>query len=428
MKTQSGATSIIMTSLMMSLILVFVMTSAKGIFYQLKDSNNQIDSRRSYWRAEGGLECAYAKMLASRKLTHNFGSCIELLDLDELSAERGRPNIIYSRSGFVTLSKAFYLPRLQIKSPITTRSHLLVNGNLKVSPHVGDRINSAEWECYSIRYAGDLYALSYATSPIMLQQVSEPNTSHADVLNDPKCADSHFTRLAWQAKDTQKDFLFKPEVDPFEEVFNLGRSQWFTIMSDTSRIAHVPITLTNELPPKASLLPTPRFNDSCASQILTLIRSFHDLIWVYGGCELLEQDIASINLAIERYLDSGLLLVLHNGIVSISSQQPLNGVIYHLVTSDSLQFTDWPKTANDKPPSRVSQTIAQLPTAQFSKQQISYFQHGSFYPLGGLILDAPNYYAVVNGELNTKYSQSISESVAKYFHSLNWARGGWYDL
>ena len=110
MKTESGATSIIMTSLMMSLILVFVMVGAKGIFYQLKDSNNQIDSRRSYRRAEGGLECAYAKMLASRKLTHNFGSCIELLDLDELSLEQGRPNLIYSRSGFVTLSKAFYLP------------------------------------------------------------------------------------------------------------------------------------------------------------------------------------------------------------------------------------------------------------------------------------------------------------------------------
>ena len=107
MKTQSGATSIIMTSLMMSLILVFVMTSAKGIFYQLKASNNQIDSRRSYWRAEGGLKCAYAKMLASRKLTHNFKSCIELLDLDELSVEQGHPNLIYSRSGYVTLSKAF---------------------------------------------------------------------------------------------------------------------------------------------------------------------------------------------------------------------------------------------------------------------------------------------------------------------------------
>lgn len=142
----------------------------------------------------------------------------------------------------------------------------------------------------------------------------------------------------------------------------------------------------------------------------------------------MEQDIASINLAIERYLDSGLVLVLHNGIVSISSQQPLNGVIYHLVTSENIQFTDWPKTANDKSPSRLSQTLAQLPTAQFSKQQISYFQYGRFYPLGGLILDAPNYYAVANGELSTKYSQSISESVAKYFHSLNWAQGSWYDL
>ena len=114
----------------------------------------------------------------------------------------------------------------------------------------------------------------------------------------------------------------------------------------------------------------------------------------------MEPDIASINLAIEHYLDSGLLLVLHNGIVSISSQQSLNGFIYHLVTAENIQFNDWSKTVNDKPPSRLSQTIAQLPTAQLSKQQISYFQHGRFYPLGGLILDAPNYYAVVNGGLN----------------------------
>ncbi|WP_114786516.1 hypothetical protein [Vibrio tetraodonis] len=428
MKTQSGATSIIMTSLMMSLILVFVMTGAKGIFYQLKDSNNQIDSRRSYWRAEGGLECAYAKMLASRKLTHNFGSCIELLDLDELSVEQGRPNLIYSRSGYVTLSKAFYLPRLQIKSPITTRSTLLVNGNLKVSPHVGDRINSAEWECYSIRYAGELYALSFATKYPTSQQVSEQNTSRIYTQVRPQCADSHFTRLAWRSEDTQKDFRFEPEVDPFKEVFNLDRSQWFRIMSDTSRIAHVPVTLTNALPTRADLLPKPRFNHTCVSQILTLIRSFHDLIWVYGGCEILEQDIASINLAIERYLDSGLLLVLHNGIVSISSLQPLNGLIYHLVTSENIQFSDWSKTANDKPPSRLSQTIAQLPAAQLSKQQISYFQHGRFYPLGGLVLDAPNHYAVVNGGLSTKYSQRVTEPVARHFHSLTWVQGSWYDL
>ena len=124
------------------------------------------------------------------------------------------------------------------------------------------------------------------------------------------------------------------------------------------------------------------------------------------------------------------MLVFHNGIVSISAHQPLKGLVYHLVTSNlAVQDSDWSKTANDKPPSVLDQTIEKLSfVTRLHKQQVSYFQNGRFYPLGGLVIDAPNRYALVNGSLNTEYSKHVTESVARDFHSLTWVLGSWYDF
>ena len=287
MKQESGATTIIITSVLVGLILMLVMASAKGVLYQLKHSNNQIDSRRSYWQAEGGLECAYAKMLRSGKLIQNFSDCIAMLGLDELKTEQGTPNIIRSSSGYVTLSKAFYLPELQLKSPITTRSHFLVNGNLTIDPNIDLRINSTDWQCYSLRYIGDLYARSFSSINSFTRR---------------KCSDSYFTSLAWRLEDTLNDFSFEPDIDPFKEVFNLERHEWFSVMSDTSRLVHVPIWLTDSMPAHATQLPKATFIDNCGQEVVSLVKAAHELIWVYGGCELSEDDVYAINLAIETHL------------------------------------------------------------------------------------------------------------------------------
>ena len=442
MKPESGATTIIITSVLVGLILMLVMASAKGVLYQLKHSNNQIDSRRSYWQAEGGLECAYAKMWRSGKLTQNFSGCIAMLGLDELVIEQGTPNVIRSSSGYVTLSKAFYLPRLQLKSPITTRSHLLVNGNLAIDPNIGPRINRTDWQCYSLRYIGELYARSFSSKhPYQVEPSSRyfPSVNSVSSINSfssvnsftsRKCSGSYFTSLAWRLEDTLNDFSFEPDIDPFKEVFNLERHEWFSVMSDTSRLAHVPIWLTESMPTDATQLPKSKFIDNCGQEVVSLVKAAHELIWVYGGCEISEDDVYLLNLAIETHLESGLVLVFHNGIVSISAQQPLKGLIYHLVTSDlAEQDSDWSKTANDKPPSVLEQTIEQLSfVTRLTKQQVSYFQNGRFYPLGGLVLDAPNHYALVNGSLNTEYRKHVTEAAARNFHFLRWVLGSWYDF
>ncbi|MBU2898409.1 hypothetical protein [Vibrio hepatarius] len=436
MKPQCGATTIIITSVLVSIILTLVMASAKGVWYQLKHSNNQVDGRRSYWQAEGGLECAFTKMLGSGELTQNFSDCIAMLGLDELKIEQGTPNIIRSSSGYVTLSKAFYLPELKITSPITTRSNLLVNGNLSIDPNIGPRINNTDWQCYSLRYIGELYAQSFSSKysyQADLETRYFPSVNSfptVDSIPRRQCADSYFTSLAWRLEDTLNDFSFEPDIDPFKEVFNLERHEWFSVMSDTSRLAHVPIWLTESMPTDATQLPKAVFINNCGQEVVSLVKAAHQLIWVYGGCELSDEDIYAINLAIETHLESGLVLVFHNGIVSISAQQPLKGLVYHLVTSDlPLGDNDWSKTANDKPPSALGQTIEELSfVTRLRKQQVSYFQNGRFYPLGGLVLDAPERYALINGSLSTEYSKYVTESVARDYHSLTWVLGSWYDF
>lgn len=56
-RTQQGMSTLLISSLMLSVAMVFVLTSYSTSFYQIKRAQNTVFSRQAFWLAEGGLAC-----------------------------------------------------------------------------------------------------------------------------------------------------------------------------------------------------------------------------------------------------------------------------------------------------------------------------------------------------------------------------------
>ncbi|WP_311568637.1 hypothetical protein [Photobacterium arenosum] len=56
-RTQQGMSTLLISSLMLSVAMVFVMTSYSTSFYQVKRAQNTVFSRQAFWLAEGALAC-----------------------------------------------------------------------------------------------------------------------------------------------------------------------------------------------------------------------------------------------------------------------------------------------------------------------------------------------------------------------------------
>ncbi|USD33174.1 MULTISPECIES: hypothetical protein [Vibrio] len=430
MKKQSGAALIVMTCLLLSVTLMVIMGSYKGVFYQVKRSNNELDSRTAHWLAEGGLECAFASVSSEGLIPESLNGCQGWLGLDGLEIETGTPHKIRSSSGFLTLSKAFFLPELQIKSAMTTTAHLYVYGSLNLAPHHGDKVSENEWACVSLRYQNEVYAQSYSSKQPKQRAVLPRYFPLGEVENQQHCADKNYTGFAWQLSSTQDDFALHENLDPFKEVFNVSRNHWFDVMSDTGLFGYVPSSLASFLPANASDLPAPQVIEDCGEKISELIKASHEFIWVYGSCELTSDDLQTINGAIDTYLAGGLVLVLHNGAFAVSGHQALKALVYHFVSDDSaLDDAGLETIENDELSVNLTQTIDALSSVvAIEKERVSYFQSGSFYPIGGLILDVPERYALIDTSLDTEFNQDITASPARKHHQTLWVRGSWYDF
>ncbi|KDM91886.1 hypothetical protein [Photobacterium galatheae] len=62
-----GMATLLITSMMLSVAMVFVLSSAGTTLYQVKRAQNSVLSRQAHWLAEGGLICAFHQFQAQLK-------------------------------------------------------------------------------------------------------------------------------------------------------------------------------------------------------------------------------------------------------------------------------------------------------------------------------------------------------------------------
>ncbi len=160
---QRGGATLLITSVLLIAALLVTLGSTRTVFFQIKRAQNELESRKQHWVAEGGLECVYTKAKNSNSVPTSITECKDALSLSELTITTGAPNVIHSKKGNLLLNKAFNSPTISSTGAIRSASDLVINGSYTSSPDPGKNLGSHEWQCTSVRYLDLFYATSYNT-------------------------------------------------------------------------------------------------------------------------------------------------------------------------------------------------------------------------------------------------------------------------
>jgi hypothetical protein len=420
-----GYATLLLTSVILLLLLVVALSSYRSVFQYFRMVEHRVMSMQQDWQVEGAMECVFAKSKLGALSTPDVAEC--KADVDQLSLEGHLEKRIQSSSGFSSLERYFTLPSANTRGAIKTSANLILPYAVRVMPDPGEPNEADEWQCVAIRYRHQLVASSLTTlHPYQFSILPYPGFPSSQT-QQQRCAADHYSAGGFSSA-TQKDYYHDTDLQPFEDLFSVAQSQWFTVFSHPS-VGRIPLSLDahtalTTLSPE--LLPPVSFNFDCSGDILSRIEQGKDLIWVYGGCELNDNDITAMNVAIRRqFRDSGVILVIHNGLLAVTSQQAFQGLVMQFISPGSHLAMDWQLTSLAP---EVEQFITQASMLNLQvTTNISYFQRGVFNPLAGLVLSAENTYAVINSALEFQFQRDLIIKPLSYIRPITWDAGRWGD-
>ena len=427
MKPQRGYSTLLLTSLVLLIVLIVMTGSYRSMFQYLRIVDHRIATMQQDWQAEGAIECVFANAKVGQLFPLDVEECGA--DVDQLNVTGNLSKRINSISGFSSLTRDLLLPSADTAGAIKASANLVLTEDSIFSPDPGELDDDFKWQCVSVRYRHHLFAPSVTTYH-PYQQTLTPYLGFPDSdSQQQRCADNHHS-VRQTAAGSQNDFYRDSELSPFEDLFGVAASNWFSVFAN-SAVGRIPQTLdSNEKLSIASAveLPQAQLNATCAADIASRIGQGKDLIWVYGGCALNESDISNINQAVKDQFDeAGIILVVHNGILAIESQQTFQGLVMQFTSPESglATFTQWETTVLHQ---NVTEFMASFSSADLlSADQISYFQVGRFNPLGGLALSSNNTFAVIEGRLNFQYQRDLVSKSLAHIRPAQWLFGSWGD-
>jgi hypothetical protein len=427
MKVESGYSTLLLTSLIMLVVLVVSIATYRSTFQYFRLVEYRIRSLKSHWQAEGAVECLFAAAQRHRLLSLDVNACER--DVDELTISGNSMKSIKSLSGFSSIEKTFILPVADSLGAVKSSSTLILTSGATFSPDPGIQDENDLWKCIAVRYKKQFIAPSVTTyHPYQMDLI--PYVGFPQHSKQPQLCASAYHSLASNSSHTKSDYVHDLELEPFRDLFGVQSSQWFSIMSNDA-VGRIPMSLDIDGKIRyssADFLPEAHYVASCANDIVSRIRQGKDLIWVYGGCELIENDVTLINQAIEeKFADQGIILVVQNGVLAINSQQIFKGLVMQYTSPGSSlkAFGDWDKTSIY---SHVSEYLTHFSTSSlFNSAQVSYFQVGRFNPLGGLLLSSDNTFAVIEGQLRFQYQRDLISQALSHIRPIHWVTGSWHD-
>jgi hypothetical protein len=427
LKRETGYSTLVLTSVILLMVLVVALGSYRSIFQYFRIVEHRVMAMQQDWQVEGAIECVFAQSKVGQLFP---------LDVDECEADVGQLNItghlvkrIHSISGFSALERHFILPSANSTGAVKASTNLILSLDASFMPDPGALDEDLNWQCTSIRYRNQFLAPSVTTfHPYQLSLTPYAGFPSSQV-QQQRCADNYHS-VGRSSNSTQHDFYHDSELRPFEDLFGVDESNWFEVFAN-AQVGRIPLSLDTHGALdtlSAEPLPEAQFNPDCANDIVSRIEQGNDLIWVYGGCELNEAAISNINQAISRqFNDSGIILVIHNGLLAIESQQIFQGLVMQFTSPGSalVSFSDWQETTLE---SEVSYFMAHSSNVYLQDPaQISYFQIGRFNPLGGLVLSSTNSYAVVEGQLNFQFQRDLIAKPLSHIRPTRWLFGSWGD-
>ncbi len=422
---QQGAATLLLTTLMISLMLFVVGRSALLSRYQLAEVQHEIERRQSFWLAEGELECLWTQA-RSRHAGETLPSACQQIE-HQVKLVSPQDQQLTATVGTTTLQKRYRLPLPDSAGAVKTSSRLILMKQASFAPALARLNTGGRWQCIALRYKYDFYAPSVTT--YHPEQLSYPLYSGLPG-DSGRCAGSYHS-VDLPAKDAKSDYQHTPGLSPFRDLFGVAVQDWFQVMSNP-QVGRIPQSLNETVNgqmryQRAVELPHSQFNPECGAQIEDLIWHGKMIIWVYGGCVLSDLDVQRMNIAIQaKFPQQGIIVLIQDGLVGIESHHSLQGMLYQFISPQhaSMGFQGWGDTTLQ---TALAESLAQAPQPNISPEQVSYFQLGSFYPAGGLVLDADRRFAVVQGRIDFHYRRDLLMKPLSLIRPAQWRGESWYE-
>ena len=429
---QSGMTTLLITSMLLIVALLFSLASYKNLFYQIKRTQNEVLARQAHWAAEGGLECSYSYLNASKGISDPQSTINSYCGYDILSVEKLSILLQPSHGGYKIKSTSLInnvatsvVNRAIKVSDLKTgvfqaTSHLVLNGHMNIYPEPGNKEGSG-YNCIVARFSNKLEIKgtlnNNGLSPSYLPYEDFPVVIGPDTPNSPppnsylqKCNDgsSSPTLDYWTESVTntnyvsnpsafKKDFMQIASLDPFENVFGFPRDEW----ANAKRyLGFVDV----------------RGGKECSSNIATAINGGNNLIWINDNCDL------SLNtnlITIATNNNGGAIIVVQDGVVGFfGAATDLDIMLYQFLTPNvssqwSPSSADW-----DAGDATVAKSVP-------DKNKYIHYQHGALKTAGGFIFDMPNYIAEITGAGVIAFNGNI---VRDLLGKPVWVQGSWHDF
>ena len=400
---QSGMTTLLITSMLLIVALLFSLASYKNLFYQIKRTQNEVLARQAHWAAEGGLECGFAEISNKSDVSTSLDKCKVVIDGQPLTlsidTDDGK-SVLTSKTNYKEITKTIVAGGAKSSGVIKSSADLFFNGNYEISP---DYINDiAEDKCNIIRYQRNIY-LNKGYAPF----ATVTNKDEKNI-----CDSNYETKQAKNRSELGKDVYKDIYMDLFKETFGVDRSNW------------------KEVRDKHFFNSDKIIGSSCIDKITDGMAQGKRHIWITGNCIL--DDTALKKLPQVGSNQKSIFILVQNGILSLDGASLYNAMFYLFVNENISVGTQWDGTAID--PSRDPKMYAtsdedekEISATVFSSKTIAYL-NGSHKPSGGFIFDASGYVIYFRLAIDLSFDDSLIDDLLAPFGKPRWQEGSWHDF
>ncbi|MGO2497119.1 MAG: hypothetical protein ACTH6I_03785 [Vibrio litoralis] len=431
---QRGAATLLVAVLLLASVLVLSLASYKGVFFQAKRAQNEIEARKAHWIGEGGLECAYTKMYQDRDqsvlvsgTTYFDSDCVVTMNLtsmniDSLGGQKYliEPKFEQAGTSLSTVSKVIDFSRSRSTGAIKTTADLFVNGSSNFNPPDPGAQSGSGWDCTSVRYIRNLgFRGAVVNSGFSVMPSSNFIPSSGDCLSSSKTNSG-----SGLLSELKGDFKVDPNIRPFEEAFGVASSSWESVRDNPLYDFGV-IDTSSLVVPNSSVSPV----TLCGQAVLNEINLGKTRIWIEGSCELFDDPDPNQPQLLTDITDAtqntdGVLLLVHNGVFSIHGSGGFKGSLFHFNDSFLPVPGSWDGLIGKSTYENITWSFY---PSRVTGSEVSYIQNGAFWFTGGQMLDMDGQIAYFHNGLNFSYNSDVLDSIFGVLPP-RWLKGSWNDF
>ncbi|PSW30433.1 hypothetical protein C9J21_18735 [Photobacterium phosphoreum] len=420
---QSGMTTLLITSMLLIVALLFSLASYKNLFYQIKRTQNEVLARQAHWAAEGGLECGFAEISNKSDVNTSLVKCTEVIENltlgvvtnDGKSVLTSEKNKEYKKIGYKKIAKTIVAGGAKSSGVIKSSADLYLNGDHAYYPDPNIEISNKNWMCSLLRYKNKLYLHKDSTNIKSNGFIHDFPPYNGFNTTDNKCDDEYLTDFKNKSKFS-KDVSQEINMDLFKETFGTERSDWQQVKNNG---IFESVVITD---------PT-----TCGTTLADNISDKNRYLWISGDCFL---DHVGIGLVSKKSQDvKGVFLLFHQGLLSIGGvHDKFLGVIYHFeheTINNRNNLFAWEKDINNYSTISKDDLYIPLDHTQADKsiqKRVVFYMYGSFTPSGGFMFDTPNQVSYFNIATNFSFNGELLSELLEPFGKPKWQQGSWHDF